>query len=117
MSKNPPSTTAAAIFAAGAVLWRIDDTNPSAAGPLVAVVHRPRYDDWSLPKGKIDPGETEPVAAVREIYEETGQRAHLGRRLTRISYPIPIGTNVVHYWAAKGLGGDFAPLLGMESHS
>ena len=44
------------------------------------VIHRPRYDDWSLPKGKVDPGETESAAAVREVYEETGQRAHLGRR-------------------------------------
>ena len=40
----------------------------------VALVHRPRYDDWSLPKGKVDPGETEPVTAVREVEEETGLR-------------------------------------------
>jgi 8-oxo-dGTP diphosphatase len=94
------------VHAAGAVLWRPDT---DSGEPLIAVIHRPRYDDWSLPKGKIDPGETEPVAAVREIREETGQRAHLGRRLSRISYPIPIGTKVVHYWAARGLGGDFEP--------
>ena len=66
------------IVAAGAVLWRPDaDTGE----PLIAVIHRPRYDDWSLPKGKVDPGENEPVAAVREIWEETGQRSQLGRRL------------------------------------
>lgn len=93
------------VLAAGAVLWRPDDSGE----PLIALIHRPRYDDWSLPKGKIDPGETEPVAAVREIYEETGQRAHLGRRLSRVSYPIPIGTKIVHYWAARALGGDFEP--------
>ena len=79
----------------------------SSGAPLVAVIHRPRYDDWSLPKGKLDDGETEPVAAVREIIEETGQGAHLGRRLGRVSYPIPEGTKVVHYWAARALGGEF----------
>jgi len=94
------------VHAAGAVLWRPD---AGSGEPLIALIHRPRYDDWSLPKGKIDVGESEPVAAVREIHEETGQRAHLGRRLIWISYPIPIGTKVVHYWAAKGLGGEFAP--------
>jgi 8-oxo-dGTP diphosphatase len=93
------------VHAAGAVLWRPDDSGQ----PQIALIHRPRYDDWSLPKGKIDPGETEPVAAVREIHEETGQRAHLGRRLCRISYPIPVGTKVVDYWAARGIGGDFTP--------
>lgn len=92
--------------AAGSVLWRPDSRSGE---PLVAVIHRPRYDDWSLPKGKVDPGETEPVAAVREICEETGQRAHLGRRLARISYPIPVGTKNVHYWAARALGGEFTP--------
>ncbi len=93
------------VSAAGAVLWRPDESEE----PLIAVIHRPRYDDWSLPKGKVDPGETEPVAAVREICEETGQLAHLGRHLVRISYPIPVGTKVVHYWAARALGGDFVP--------
>src|SRR5699024_11935525 len=53
--------------AAGAVLYRMDGTSPR-----VAVVHRPRYDDWSLPKGKVDPGESLPVTAVREIEEGAG---------------------------------------------
>ena len=92
--------------AAGAVLWRPDG---HSGAPLVALIHRPRYDDWSLPKGKLDPGEIEPVAAVREILEETGQSAHLGRRLGRVSYPIPGGTKVVGYWVARGLGGEFVP--------
>lgn len=92
--------------AAGAVLWRSDE---DSGAPLVAVIHRPRYDDWSLPKGKLDPGEIEPVAAVREILEETGQSAHLGRRLGRVVYPIPSGTKVVQYWVARAEGGEFVP--------
>jgi 8-oxo-dGTP diphosphatase len=92
------------VLAAGAVLWQPD---PDSGEPRVAVVHRPRYDDWSLPKGKLDPGETEPVAAVREIFEETGQRAHLGRRLGTVGYPIPDGIKIVHYWVARSGGGDF----------
>lgn len=92
--------------AAGAVLWRPDE---KSGEPRIAVIHRPRYDDWSLPKGKVDPGETEPVAAVREIQEETGYSAVLGRRLGRVSYPIPSGTKVVRYWVARETGGEFIP--------
>lgn len=95
------------VYAAGAVLWR-----PARKGRKtieVALIHRPRYDDWSLPKGKVDPGETEPVAAVREILEETGQHALLGRRLGTVDYPIQQGIKKVRYWAARGLGGDFVP--------
>ena len=55
-----------------AVASRDDAAGGDAERPEVAVVHRPRYDDWSLPKGKVDPGETEPVTAVREVLEETG---------------------------------------------
>jgi 8-oxo-dGTP diphosphatase len=92
------------VLAAGAVLWQPD---PDTGEARIAVVHRARYDDWSLPKGKLDPGETEPVAAVREIFEETGQHAQLGRRLGLVSYPIPGGTKIVHYWVARGRGGEF----------
>jgi 8-oxo-dGTP diphosphatase len=73
----------------------------------IAVIHRPRYDDWSLPKGKVDPGETEPVTAVREVFEETGHCAHLGRRLGVVSYPTQQGVKKVRYWAARSLGGEF----------
>jgi 8-oxo-dGTP diphosphatase len=93
------------VRAAGAVLWRPGDD----LVPEVAVIHRPRYDDWSLPKGKLDPGETEPVAAVREIAEETGHHAQLGRRLTTVNYPIEAGTKRVRYWAARSVGGEFSP--------
>lgn len=96
------------VYAAGAVLWRPGKGNPTKTLE-VAVIHRPRYDDWSLPKGKVDPGETAPVAAVREVLEETGRRSHLGRFLTTITYPIDQGVKRVHYWVARDTGGHFAP--------
>jgi 8-oxo-(d)GTP phosphatase len=108
------STTAAKpstriVPAAGAVLWRGSDDAAGAAVTEIAVIHRPRYDDWSLPKGKVEVDETDPVAAVREVHEETGYTAQLGRRLGSISYDIPQGTKRVWYWAARATGGDFAP--------
>ena len=84
------------VLAAGAVLWR-----PAENGVEVAVIHRQRYDDWSLPKGKVDRGEIEPVTAVREIREETGLDSVLGRRLMSVSYPIEQGVKKVWYWAAR----------------
>ncbi|MCP9274321.1 8-oxo-(d)GTP phosphatase MutT1 [Mycolicibacterium arenosum] len=101
MPKQAPD----AIFAAGTVLWR--PVEPGSADSLVAVVHRPRYDDWSLPKGKVDPGETQPVTAVREVEEETGYACELGRRLAAVSYPVGDHTKRVVYWAARTLGGEF----------
>ncbi|MGQ0837526.1 NUDIX hydrolase [Actinokineospora sp.] len=93
------------IAAAGAVLWRTD----SAGAIEVAVVHRPRYDDWSLPKGKLDPGETIHAAAVREIAEETGFTAVLGRFLVRNTYPVPGAVKMVDYFAARAAAGSFTP--------
>jgi 8-oxo-dGTP pyrophosphatase MutT (NUDIX family)/phosphohistidine phosphatase SixA len=95
-----------AVLAAGAVLWR---PNGESATPEVAIIHRPRYDDWSLPKGKVDPGETEPVTAVREVHEETGYTSHLGRRLASVSYPVDQGIKKVRYWAARRIDGEFSP--------
>jgi len=92
------------ILAAGAVLWR--SVNGSAECE-VAIIHRPRYDDWSLPKGKLDTGETEPVTAVREVREETGCRCVLGRRLATVVYPVEQGDKQVRYWAARALDGEF----------
>jgi 8-oxo-(d)GTP phosphatase len=97
------------IYAAGAVLWRVDNTDAANRDVEIALIHRPRYDDWSLPKGKVDPGETAPVAAVREVLEETGQHTVLGRRLDKVSYPIDQGIKKVYYWAARSTGGEFAP--------
>ena len=90
------------ILAAGAVLWRRTST-----GVEVALVHRPRYDDWSFPKGKLDRGETSAHAAVREVAEETGIRARLGGRLSDVHYPVPEGPKTVHYWAAEARDGAF----------
>ncbi|WP_454793438.1 8-oxo-(d)GTP phosphatase MutT1 [Mycolicibacterium lutetiense] len=95
--------------AAGAVLWRGGEDAAGGAVTEVAVIHRPRYDDWSLPKGKVELNETDPVAAAREVHEETGYTAQLGRRLGSISYDIPQGTKRVWYWAARATGGDFTP--------
>ncbi|BCQ09901.1 putative 8-oxo-dGTP diphosphatase 1 [Mycobacterium heckeshornense] len=95
-----------AIPAAGAVLWRPRGDEEEVE---IALIHRPRYDDWSLPKGKVDVGETEPVTAVREVFEETGHRAHLGRRIAAVSYPIEQGIKKVRYWAARSTGGEFTP--------
>ena len=97
------------VYAAGAVLWRMGGADPAARALEVALIHRPRYDDWSLPKGKVDPGETAPVAAVREVLEETGHHAILGRRLDMVSYPVEQGVKKVYYWAARSTGGEFTP--------
>jgi 8-oxo-(d)GTP phosphatase len=106
--ETPPDAVPAskAVLAAGAVLWR---SNGDSATPEVAIIHRPRYDDWSLPKGKVDHGETEPVTAVREVHEETGYTSHLGRRLTAVSYPVEQGIKKVRYWAARCVDGTFTP--------
>jgi 8-oxo-dGTP diphosphatase len=100
------SSSSEIVLAAGGVLWRPGHRESAAE---IAVIHRPRYDDWSLPKGKVDPGETEPVTAVREVFEETGHHVQLGRRIATVSYPIEQRTKKVQYWSARSLGGSFAP--------
>lgn len=85
------------MLAAGVVCWR--EVKGKAEFLLVS---RIKYRDWSFAKGKLDPGELLPEAAVREVHEETGMRIRLGRKLAVISYPLPDGDNKeVHYWAAK----------------
>ena len=64
----------------------------------VAVVHRPKYDDWTLPKGKLDPGETSEEAALREVWEETGLRCTLVRELPSTEYTVRDRSKVVRYW-------------------
>ena len=64
----------------------------------VALVHRPRYDDWTLPKGKLDPPESFEEAAAREVQEETGVRARLVRELAPTAYQVGGRPKVVRYW-------------------
>lgn len=102
MSKK---STIRIVPAAGAVLYREDGDSP-----LCAVVHRPRYDDWSLPKGKVDAGESLPVTAVREIAEETGFTAVLRSRIGTTGYPLKENLRKeVTYWSALAREGTFEP--------
>jgi 8-oxo-dGTP pyrophosphatase MutT (NUDIX family) len=64
----------------------------------VALVHRPRYDDWTLPKGKLDPAESFEQAAVREVQEETGLRSRLVRELPPVTYRVGTRPKIVRYW-------------------
>ena len=99
------------IRAAGGVLWRHAPGDGDRVE--VAVIHRPRYDDWSLPKGKLAAGESELEAAVREILEETGFHVRVGRPLgvTRYSKETVSGARlkVVRWWAMQAEGGGFSP--------
>ncbi len=93
------------VAAAGGAVWRRGDD----AGIQVAVAHRPRYDDWSLAKGKLDAGEHPLTAAAREVTEETGLEVVVGRRGLRTSYSVPEGTKRVDYWVMQAVGGAFEP--------
>ena len=64
----------------------------------VLLVHRPRYDDWTFPKGKLDPGETFEDAALREVEEETGVRCTLGHQLPSTRYEVNGRPKLVRYW-------------------
>ncbi len=94
------------VVAAGGVVVRRDD----AGRRTLAVIHRPKYLDWSLPKGKLEPGEGWQEAALREVEEETGFQAKVGRELSRISYRDRKGrSKLVRYWLMEPVGGEFAP--------
>ncbi len=85
-------------------MWRIQD------GRLeVAVVHRPRYDDWSLPKGKLERGESELAAAVREVREEIGADVVVSRLLGSVGYDIGAARKRSTFWVMRHVGGDFRP--------
>ena len=92
MPRMDPET--AEVKASGGVVWR---RTPDGAVEVV-VVHRPRYDDWSLPKGKLDPGETFEQAALREVEEETGLRCEPVRSLPDVRYEVRGRPKLVRYW-------------------
>lgn len=106
------------VAAAGAVLWL-----PSVSGgasrdpgglrfcwfePLVALIHRPKYDDWSMPKGKLKPGEEARAGALREVREETGFSCLLGAALPTQHYAVQGRPKEVRYWAAVPVAGAFS---------
>ena len=94
------------VRAAGGIILR-------GVGPgvdRVGVIHRPRYDDWSFPKGKANEGETDQGTALREVEEETGLRCELGEPLPEVRYIDALGRpKIVRYWTMGVLGGTFTP--------
>lgn len=97
------------IRAAGAVLWR----RLSDELIQVALIHRPRYDDWSFPKGKAEDGELEISCAYREVLEETGYDSIFGPQLGKVSYQVEETDKEVTYWAAEALGNP-VPVMDFE---
>lgn len=94
------------VRAAGGVVVRRDDRGQL----LVAIVHRPRYDDWTFPKGKLQPGETDERTALREVEEETGLRCELGLDLGAVEYEDREGRpKTVRYWVMSPGQGRFVP--------
>ena len=107
MSPRGPDTSPDAdpeVRAAGGVIWR------ARKGVIqVAVVHRPKYGDWTFPKGKLEPGETDAEAAHREVVEETGLECVLGRELPAVRYVDAKGRlKQVRYWEMTVASGSFA---------
>ncbi|MDY2978941.1 MAG: NUDIX hydrolase [Lawsonella sp.] len=100
-ARNSPDNL---VLAAGGVVWR-----RSKSGELeVLLEHRKRYNDWSIPKGKIDPGESPVMTAIREIAEETGFQVRLGKFLKRVQYSLSGNRDkVVFFWSAEVIGGKF----------
>ncbi|MEP6696124.1 MAG: NUDIX hydrolase [Pseudonocardiales bacterium] len=91
------------ILAAGGLLWR----HAPGGAVEVAVVHRPRYDDWSLPKGKLAAGEAQVVGAAREVREETGYTPQVQRWLAATAYRVDGEPKHVDYWSMHCTDGDF----------
>jgi 8-oxo-dGTP diphosphatase len=98
------------IVAAGGLLLEWSKDSGKNSEPRVLLVHRPKYDDWSFPKGKLDPGETIEEAALREVEEETGLRCRILRPLEPLRYQYRDRSNilrpkVVHYFLMEVEGG------------
>lgn len=96
----------AEVLAAGGVIVR-----EKGGTWRTAVIHRPKYGDWTLPKGKLEPGEGFEAAALREVWEETGLECELETELTPVAYIDRKGrSKFVRYWLMRPLaGGDFTP--------
>jgi 8-oxo-dGTP diphosphatase len=95
------------IRAAGVVLWR--PGRPGSAEPELALIHRPKWFDWSFPKGKLEAGERHKDAARREALEETGMLVDLRFKLPTQRYDVRGRPKRVRYWAAARIGGGFTP--------
>ncbi|MGW0334528.1 NUDIX hydrolase [Streptomyces sp. NPDC003011] len=94
------------VRAAGCVLWR---RSPAGGELEICLVHRPKYDDWSHPKGKLKRGEAPLVGARREVAEETGYAAVPGTELSTVRYVANGRAKEVRYWAAEATEGVFTP--------
>lgn len=93
------------IPAAGGIVWRRrSGVSGGRPGVELLTIHRPSYDDWTFPKGKVDPGETVQQTAVREIAEETGVRVRLAHPLSPVEYPVSSGRKHISYWVARPRG-------------
>ena len=94
------------VVAAGGIVGRVGE----GGNDEVLLVHRPRYDDWTFPKGKLDEGETAPEGALREVLEETGHRCRLGAAVGTVEYADRADrTKLVHYFEMDVIEGDFVP--------
>ncbi len=93
MSENNPYLYEKVIEAAGGLLWRNAPT-----GREIAIIHRPEYDDWTLPKGKSEPGERWQTTAERELFEETGYRVQLISFAGSTAYTVNGVAKVVLFW-------------------
>jgi 8-oxo-dGTP diphosphatase len=110
VSARTATVARTAVQAAGAVVWR-----QRGRKLQVLLVHRPRYDDWSWPKGKLEDGESLVACAVREVAEETGTHVVLGQPLPSVAYTNGDGRKkIAHYWAAQEVGEGAQSVLGRD---